>query len=236
MPILSKFPRLQTLSFTKHDFLTSAEIAALKKLTHLHEIKLEIHIPQNEMETIGNFASTISNLTSFKCYRLWRCDTDTHLELQSFANCTNLKTLTLYHFAFSNKAFEAMIVGLLNLETLELSSVSVTSSVVTLIGTYLKQLKTLKIYGGNDDGYSVESLQSLSHHPMMENLAVEQSHDVKTQKTWVADVYKILVTLPKIRRVEMRLKDLGSYSTKKIYPLMDYVEIEVIAYSWALSQ
>ncbi|XP_072046668.1 uncharacterized protein [Amphiura filiformis] len=219
-------------------FLSMLKKMSPVTLTRLRE--MQFHVKLGEEDAADEIlSSTVGCMTSLTCFKLTGefqypsrfsryTETDGDKLLPSIAHWTHLKILTLLYVHYSTEAFEMMIQGLPNLETHVLEGESVTSSVVNLISIHLKKIKSLQLYPPFFSKYSSESLQSLSYHPTLENLAVQQAHDEKNQTNWVERIYDILVTLPKIKNVKLTGYNLVSCFSQASYPIIECAEIEVI--------
>ncbi|XP_072047492.1 uncharacterized protein [Amphiura filiformis] len=222
---------LRYISLHKVDlnfFMTMLKKMSPVTLTHLREV--ELHFTVSERETADELlSSTVGWMTSLTCFKLTgKLDGDKFLP--SITHLTHLKILTLQRVRYSTEAFEMMIQRLPNLETLVLEGISVTSSVVNLISIHLKKIKSLELSPRTWSKYSSESLQSLSYHPTLENLAVQQAYDEKNQTNWVERIFDILVTLPKIKNVTLKGYNLVSCFSQALYPIIECAEIEVILF------
>ncbi|XP_072022796.1 uncharacterized protein [Amphiura filiformis] len=227
-------------------FLSKLKKISPATLTSLREVELCDKFRVQALETDDDIlSSAVGGMTSLTCLKLTnerrrtphgsfhrRYEIDGDRLFPSIAHWTHLKILTLQHVRYSTEAFEMMIQGLLNLETLVLEGISVKSSVVNLINIHLKKIKSLQLspglYQHISSKYSSESLQSLSYHPTVENLAVEQTYDERNQINWVERIYDILVTLPKIKKVKLTGYNLVSCFSQASYPSIECAEIEVI--------
>ncbi|XP_072041487.1 uncharacterized protein [Amphiura filiformis] len=196
-------------------------ISCLEKYSHLRKLRLNnITLSSEAMKVLTRMISlrvlelfdcgtrcsqsvsaSLGSLTSLTSFRLVNSAyfTTTDEILYSIMHWSHLKQLALIHNSYSCEAFDRMIPELLNLETLELEGPLVTSSVVTLIGTHLKKLKSLELRSGNYDG---SSLLSLRYHATLENFAVDQSRQCN-ENNWLGLVYDVLVTLPRIKNVKI---------------------------------
>ncbi|XP_072023115.1 uncharacterized protein [Amphiura filiformis] len=249
LPWLEKCSGLQKVSLRGFTQISVAVMKKLSEMTSLRQLELiSCSFLKSQTETAEKILfSTIASLTSISCFSLIgrcpysRCLPIGHINIdycfQYIAQWTHLKILTLKSVVYTEEAFETMIPGLLNLETLALTGQSVTSSVVTLIGIHLKKLKSLiltsctfcyerdrQLRVCSLPRYSCESLQSLSNHPMLINLELHQSYN---EKYWVEKVYDLLATLPRIRNVKMSVVDISFYFSQKVYPVIKSAEIEV---------
>ncbi|XP_072047495.1 uncharacterized protein [Amphiura filiformis] len=219
-------------------FLSMLKERSPVTLTSLREMELTLKFSEQEMadEIMSSILGCMTSLTCFKltgeCRNGQFHETHGDRILPSIAHLTHLKMLTLRTVLYSTEAFEMMIQGLPNLETLVLEGILVTSSVVNLINIHLKKIKSLQLspwmYPHISSKYSSESLQSLSYHPTLENLAVEQTYDERNQTNWVERIYDILVTLPKIKKVKLTGCNLVSCFSQASYPSIECAEIEVI--------
>ena len=87
-------------------------------------------------------------------------------------------------------SFKLMIPSLLNLRKLQLEGNSVTSTVVSLIGKYLKRIELLELENGS---YSSKSLLSLSHHPILKTLSITCKRE---KERFLHCLHDVLLTLP----------------------------------------
>ncbi|XP_072048476.1 uncharacterized protein [Amphiura filiformis] len=234
---LENCPHLRTITIT----VQYLHLDLIEKLSEMKCLR-ELHINKYDLSwkpSIAdlNLSSTIGSLTSLTCFKLnnqlHSCDyrDRDHIKiddlLQSIAHWTHLKVLALKNVRFTDESFEMMIPGILNLETLELSGISVSSSMVNLIGIYLKKLKTLELIQNKSSTMSsscISSLQSLSHHPMLENLVVRVS-----DRDALRTLYELLTTLPRIKNVKILLDDISQFFSPTAYPVIKS-EIEVLDY------
>ncbi|XP_072022794.1 uncharacterized protein [Amphiura filiformis] len=223
--------KLRYISLHEVDLSFLSMLKKMSPVTLTSLRKMELTLKFGEQEMAGEIMSSILGcMTSLTCFKLTSEFRNSQLReilgdkiLPSIAQLTHLKMLTLRRVRFSTEAFEIMIQGLPNLETLVLEGVCARSSLVNLINIYLKKIKSLKL-----SQYFSESLQSLSYHPTLENLAVQQAYDEKNQTNWVERIYNILVTLPKIKNVKLAGYNLVSCFSQASYPVIECAEIEVI--------
>ncbi|XP_072047494.1 uncharacterized protein [Amphiura filiformis] len=224
--------RYISLHWVDLSFLSMLKKMSPVTLKSLRE--MELNFKFGEEETADEIlSSTVGCMTSLTCFKitgepLIYEDIVGDRLLPSIAHLTNLKMLTLRRVSYSTEAFEMMIQRLLNLETLVLDGNSVTSSVVNLISIHLKKIKSLQLSPLFSSEYFSECLQSLSYHPTLENLAVQQAYMEQLQANWVERIYDIMVTLPKIKKVKLSGYNLVSCFSQESYPIIECAEIEVI--------
>ncbi len=241
VPSLKKCPLLESVKFTNFA-LTEFAMKQLSRITSLQTLEVAVYKGLHAVDVSQDLLS-IGCMTFLKSFKLcgvketpdydyygmvFHCINIDDL-LPAIAHWTNLRILSLYHLEYSDNSFKTMIPGLLNLETLELKDCSVTSEVVCIIGTHLKKLKSLTLVS---QLYTSESLQSLSYHPMLEKLEVNQTFAERDKKTWVWDIYQILLTLPRIRKVKLQIEtDIKYFFRHEVYPVIDSAGIEVECHS-----
>ncbi|XP_072047490.1 uncharacterized protein [Amphiura filiformis] len=215
-------------------FLSMLKKRSPVTLTSLCEMELTLKFSEQEMadEIMSSILGCMTSLTCFKltgeCRNGQFHETHGDRILPSIAHLTHLKMVTLRTVLYSTEAFEMMIQGMPNLETLVLEGIPVTSSLVNLINIHLKKIKSLKLTPDLVSRYSSESLQSLSYHPTLENLAVQQTYDERNQTNWVERIYDLLVTLPEIKNVKLTGYNLVSCFSQASYPIIECADIEVI--------
>ncbi|XP_072046669.1 uncharacterized protein [Amphiura filiformis] len=215
-------------------FLSMLKKMSPVTLTNLREMELNFKYGEEEMadEILSSTVGCMTSLTRFKITGERRhgqfLEIDGDRLLPSIAHLTHLKMLTLRRVRYSTEAFEIMIQGLPNLETLVLEGICVRSSLVKLININLEKIKSLVLLPHFLSRYSSESLQSLSYHPTLENLAVRQAYKEVSQTNWVERIYDMLVTLPKIKNVKLIGDNIVSYFSQASYPIIEGTDIEVI--------
>ncbi|XP_072022362.1 uncharacterized protein [Amphiura filiformis] len=234
---LEKCPHLRKVTFYHRIYYDPSIRECMKKLsemTRLCELDIVCTSPFNMKDE--NLFSTIGSLTSLtrftlKLYKSYEIDN----LVRSIAHWTRLKTLTLVQVKYTRKAFEMMISGILNLESLEIGGIPMpSSSVVNLIGIHLLKLKSLKLTYLS----SCESLHTLNYHPTLESLEIRLAYGyfctehIKKQEEGVEScvrrVYDVLVTLPNIRKVKIIGYNLQRCFSQEKYPVIKSAEIEVV--------
>ncbi|XP_072049886.1 uncharacterized protein [Amphiura filiformis] len=250
IPWLENCPRLQIITVTGCK-LSLTWVKKLSELTNLCELNITCRYGDREFTIADNISATLGSLTSLTSFRLSclniyghvvtyipayiRDDMNNDNLLRSIAHWTHLKVLALEGVQFTVEAFEIMILELLNLETLKLGGISVTSSGVNLIGIHLKKLKTLELFQIESYSFSysnslstryfdfcVSSLQSLSYHPMLENLVVRVRGRYENRI-----LYEVLSTLPRIKNVKIILDDINHHFSGTAYSVIKSADIEV---------
>ncbi|XP_072023122.1 uncharacterized protein [Amphiura filiformis] len=244
IPWIDRCPHLRKITLREFH-LSLPWMKKLSEITDLREIDVfgEFYEPETADEDLS---STIGTMTTLTCLKLSiRClkTPCVYIDnlLRSIAHWTNLKVLTLRGVIFTDEAFDGALPGILNLETLELAGTSVTSLVVNHIGIHLRKLKSLTLtsrtyyyWAKPDDSlprYSCESLQALSYHPQLEYFEVHQpinTEEKVERERWVRQVYDVLVTLPRIRKVKMLGFDILFCFRKETYPVINDAEIEIV--------
>ncbi|XP_072049876.1 uncharacterized protein [Amphiura filiformis] len=213
--------------------LTPSCMQHLTKLTKLREIELNSCFLG--LCSVGDdiLTESVGMLTSLTCltidHRYLEAFSNSEFTLpSSVAKWENLKVLFLRLETIWYEAFGEIIPRLLNVESLELHSPSVTSSVVTLIGKHVKKVKSLVLTGGTySSSYSGESLKSLCHHESLQTLVVSRSGAVETSKQWLHAVYDVLVTLPNIKRVKLLDRSVHEIYAHGKFPDIKSAEIQL---------
>ena len=231
-------PNLQHLTL-RGFFLSAVSLNWLGLKANLKELELLDCKPCTHLNKKGCMSSetmyddilseTVGPLTSLTRFRITSSIIH-HVEkrhiLHTFLGCIgqfeHLEELTLCNALYSEKDFEAMIPGIVNLKSLEVPEAS--SFVVDLIGKYLKQIKLLKLLHGK---FACESLSSLAHHQTLEQLWIESHESQLDGAGELCDllaIFDVLVTLPKIKYVKL----LGDFDyTLESFPIIESAEIEV---------
>ncbi|XP_072046876.1 uncharacterized protein [Amphiura filiformis] len=234
-----------TLEYVDWSDASMQKLLTQTGLQHLELLNCSFHdrnspiIPDGDVTFHGNIGSCDSiltthvgcftSLTSFSLgFEATFKSPNLHDFFCSISRWETLKKLSLKWVNYSEE-FKVMIPGLLNLETLELEGDSVTSSVVTLVGEHLIRLKVLKLRHGT---YSHQSLKSLTHHWMLEELAImDPYYGVRCRERldydWLSAIYDIVDTLPKIKYVKLEGHNLSHPFTHFKYPVLKGVDIEV---------
>ncbi|XP_072049877.1 uncharacterized protein [Amphiura filiformis] len=227
--IADKCSNLQKICLCRFQ-LTSSCMQQLIKMTKLKEIELNScflpHFCAGDDILTESF-EILANLTCLKIDRPFDEFGNRELTLSSsVAKWENLKILSLRLVDVEVAAFGEIIPRLVNVESLELHSPSVTSSVVTLIGKHVKKVTSLVLTGGS---YSGESLKSLCHHQSLQTLVVGRCYADETSQQWLHAVYDVLITLPNIKRVKLLDRDVRVhevYAHGK-FPVIESAEIQL---------
>ncbi|XP_072018165.1 uncharacterized protein [Amphiura filiformis] len=179
---------------------------------------------------------SIGTMTSITSFTLVLKANITPAVLHNFLHCIsqwkNLKKLVLKWVIFSEAAFEIMILGLLNLNTLELEGRSITSNVVALIGKHLTKIKVLHLKHGK---YSTESVRTLLNHSCLESLVLMEPKPYRgiigilKKRAWLLEIYNTLVSLLKLRSVKLIGLHLPTMHKQELLqlPVLESVDIEV---------
>ncbi|XP_072022178.1 uncharacterized protein [Amphiura filiformis] len=223
--------------------LTSTSIHNLVKIPSLRDIELSScpyytdytdHYSSEFDDILTNSIGVLETLTRLRIDEVVSHDLSTFLG--SIGDWEHLRELALIHVAFSEEAFEKMIPGLINLKRLELQGYSISSPIVTLVGNECRKLDSLLL---RDGMYSGKSLMSLSHHPTLELLEVQNwpyrrgvwrrdTPAVESEWQWLHTVFSMLETLPKIKRVKLWGKNVAKVYNKGTFPVLHLAEIEAI--------
>ncbi|XP_072049883.1 uncharacterized protein [Amphiura filiformis] len=220
IPWLENCLHLRTITIRDIN-LTSTKLKKLSEMKCLRELDMSYWDFEMASDVDLSIIGTLTSLTYFRLELIYTRFSSIDGLLQSIAHWTHLKVLALKGVTFKGEAFEMMLPGILNLETLELNETSVTSSVFDLIGIHLKKLKTLELipcYGC----ISSFELQLLSYHPMLENLVVQVRGRYGNRT-----LYEVLSTLPRIKNVKILLDDISHHFSRNAYPVIQSAEIEV---------
>ena len=186
-------------------------------------------------------ATSIGELKNIQCLRLYCLYLSTRLHelLACIGQWQHLKVLVLKDYSYSEEAFELMIPGLQNLESLQLEGRSVTSNIVSKIGDHLKKIKVLKIRG---EFSSAESLESFLYHPRLDSLSIcnmpphqmfssKYANDIERSRKYLRAVYNVLVTLSEIKHVKLIGCRFTEIFLSEQFPELERADIEIKAYS-----
>ncbi|XP_072041488.1 uncharacterized protein [Amphiura filiformis] len=210
--------------------ITSQVMKVLAGMTSLHVFELfDSRTKCRSSDFPSSSIGSLISLTSFRLVRSSFINTADKL-LYSIRHWSHLKHLAIIYAGCSSESIEKMIPELLNLETLELEGLSVTLSVVTLIGTHLKKLKSLELGSGNYDG---SSLLSLRYHATLENFVVDQSRQCNENNSlWLGLLCDVLITLPRIKNVKITslCRPIRFSVDLNTYPIIRSADIELVYY------
>ena len=256
--LLSQCKDLHKLTL-KGYWLTQTSMQKLVKNTNLKEIDFVTCIPSGVTNIMtrskdmkGNFhrllddilAQTIGILDCVTRFRLIGSGIRLHSLEAKYPGCDHvlnlldcigqwkhLKVLALKYVRYSTEVLADIIPGLPNIESLELEGPSISSGIVSLIGTHLKKLEFLSLQEGD---FAVESLQFLSNHPSLKILWILYDWNLKSSGAQFQDIdfcrsiYSVLATLPKIKKVTLRGYEMSHlFEIRKSYPGLESIEIEV---------
>ena len=233
--ILSRCTELKQVILYDHK-LTPDGMMALAQMKNLRHIEL-IHCTSYnydsnslmEMAFDDLMTSTVGTMTSLTRFKVvgykyqWL-----HNFFRCICNWKYLRVLSLRWVQYSSEVFERMIPGVMDLQSLDLEGAAVNSSIVLLVGKYLKKLKSLDLKHGC---FTNESFDALSYHPSLEYFSVMDSpptHGTPTELSWLQAVYDMMVTLPKVKQVKLAGYQLPLLYKRKKFPIIEGAEIEVI--------
>ena len=217
---LSQCRELKEITLYKF-YLNRTSLEKLTKSTKLAEITLvscETSV-FNLVDFDDILVTTVGHLRQLRGLRLQNCicpqPVELHALFQKISHWTHLQVLELRYFKYDDESFKLMVPGLLNLRILELEGNSVTSTVVSLIGKYLKRIELLELENGS---YLSKSLLSLTHHPTLKTLSIICKRE---KERLLHCIYDVLVTLPKLQSVMLR-----GYMFSKDYFYTEFPKIE----------